>query len=213
MASVISSSPRGRRGDRANSLVDRAVEQVHADERKIAGRIGRLLDETHDVPGLVEFGDAEAVRIGNLLQQDLRGRRLVADACSLERVDERTEILLEQVVAEVHHEVVVAEELAGDEHAVGKAERRVLRDECEPCTEAGAVAERRHHLGAGVADDHSDLGDAGGDHRLDPVEQDRLVGDRHQLLGAGVGDRAQPGTGSAGENESLHDSRIVWRAG
>ena len=59
---------------------------------------------------------------------------------------------------------------------------------------------RRHHLGAGVADDHADLGDAGGDHRLDPVEQDRLVGDRHQLLGAGVGDRAQPGAGSAGED-------------
>ena len=46
----------------------------------------------------------------------------------LEGVDEGAEVLLEQVVAEVHHEVVVAEEVPGDEHAVGEAERRVLGD-------------------------------------------------------------------------------------
>ena len=57
----------------------------------------------------------------------------------------------------------------------------------------------------GVADDDADLGDAGRDHGLDPVEQDRLVGDRHQLLGAGVGDRPQAGAGTAGEDQSLHD--------
>ena len=111
-----------RRSDRTNSFVDGAIEQVHADQGKIAGRIGRLLDETNNVPGLVEFGDAEAMRIGNLLQQDLHGRRLVADARSFECVDEGTEILLEQVVTEIHHEVVVAEKLAGDEHAMGKTE-------------------------------------------------------------------------------------------
>ena len=76
------------------------------------GRVGGLLDEADDVAGVVELGDAEAVRVGNLLQQDLRGRRLGAGAARFERVDERAEILLEQVVAEVHHEVVVAEEVA-----------------------------------------------------------------------------------------------------
>ncbi len=45
-----------------------------------------------------------------------------------ERVDERGEVLLEQVVAEVHHEVLVAEELPGDQHAVGQPERLVLGD-------------------------------------------------------------------------------------
>ena len=128
MASVISSSPRGDGSIAANGVVDRAVEQVHADEREVARRVGRLLDEPDDVAVGVELGDAEAVRVGHLLEQDLRRRRLGAGAGRLERVHERAEVLLEQVVAEVHHEVVVAEEVGGDQHAVGEAERRVLRD-------------------------------------------------------------------------------------
>ncbi|MEZ5295429.1 MAG: hypothetical protein R2697_03890 [Ilumatobacteraceae bacterium] len=51
-----------------------------------------------------------------------------AAACLLERFDERGQVLLEQVVAEVHHEVVVAEEVAGDQDAVGQPERCVLWD-------------------------------------------------------------------------------------
>ena len=79
------------------------------------------------MPSVVEAGDAEAVRVGHLLQQDLRRRRVGSPSrAASKRVDEGAEVLLEQVVAEVHHEVVVAEEVAGDEHAVGQAERRVL---------------------------------------------------------------------------------------
>src|SRR4051794_37846825 len=126
-------------------------------------------------------------------------------------MDERGEILLEQVVAEVHHEVVVAEELIGDEDAVGEPEGRVLRDECERRAEALTLAQRGDDLCLGITDDHADLGDAGRDHRFDPVEQDRLVGHRNELLRTGVRDRAQPGAGTPGENESLHVSRIVWR--
>ena len=63
MASVISSSPRGRRGDGPHGLVDRAVEQVDADEREVRRRVGGLLDEAHDVAVVVELGDAEAVRV------------------------------------------------------------------------------------------------------------------------------------------------------
>ena len=51
--------------------------------------------------------------------------------------------------------------------------------------------------------------DAGGDERLDAVEQDRLVGDRHQLLGAGVGERPQPRALAAAENQSLHRNAAV----
>ena len=47
---------------------------------------------------------------------------------SSKRSTKRAQVLLEQVVAEVHDEVVVAQELAGDEHAMGQAERRVLAD-------------------------------------------------------------------------------------
>ena len=125
------------------------------------------------------------------------------------------QVLLEQVVAEVHHEVVVAEELAGDEHAVGQAERRVLGDvgDLQPRTRApsptAAITSSR-----GVADDDADLDDPGLGHGLEAVEQDRLVGHRHQLLGAGVGDRPQAGAGAAGEDQGLHvtlPSRSVGR--
>jgi len=63
---------------------------------------------------------------------------------------------------------------------------------------------RRHDLRARVADDDADLVDAGLGHLLDPVEQDRLVRHRDQLLGAGVRDRAEPGAGAAREDEALH---------
>jgi hypothetical protein len=79
------------------------------------------------LPSGSQLGHAEALRVGHLLEQDLRRGRLgVGAAGLLERVDERPEVLLQQVVAEVHHEVVVAEEVLGDEHAVGQPERCVL---------------------------------------------------------------------------------------
>ena len=51
--------------------------------------------------------------------------------------------------------------------------------------------------------------DAGVDQRLDPVEEHGFVGDRHQLLRRGVGDRAQPRAGAAGEDQSLQV--LHWR--
>ena len=133
-----------RRLDRPHRLVDRRVEQVDADEGEVRRRVGRLLDERDDVAVGVERGDAEAVRVGHLLEQDLGRRRVGRRPGRLEGADERGEVLLEQVVAEVHHEVVVAEEVAGDQHAVGQAERRVLGDVGDRGAEAAAVAERRH---------------------------------------------------------------------
>ena len=136
IASVISSSPARRRLDRAHRVVDRAVEQVDADEREVGRRIGRLLDQAHDLAVGVDLGHAELARVVDVGEQDLRGGRPPAlaqlgrarRAAASNAVDELAEALLEHVVAEVHDEVVVAEEVAGDEHAVRQAERRVLRD-------------------------------------------------------------------------------------
>ena len=50
-----------------------------------------------------------------------------------------------------------------------------------------AVADGRADLGAGVADDDAEVVDAGGGHLLDSVEEDRLVGDGNELLGARCG--------------------------
>jgi len=147
------------------------------------------------------------VRVAHLLEQDLRRRRPVPRSRFGERGDERLEILFQQVVTEVHHEVVVAEELPGDQHAVRQPERLVLGNERDLRTELGSIPQIGHHLVAGVADDHTEFGDAGGDHRTDAVVQDRRVGHRDQLLGPGVSDRPQPRAGTAGENERLHDRR------
>ena len=123
-----------RRLDRGDGLVDGRVEQVDADEREVRRRVGGLLDQAHHLAGVVDLGDAELARVVDVGEQDLgRGRvRLVGAALVLEPVDELGEALLEHVVAEVHDEVVVAEEVAGDEHAVGEPERRVLGDVGDP---------------------------------------------------------------------------------
>ena len=49
------------------------AEHVDADEREVADRLLRLLDEPHDL-AVVELGDAEHLRIRHPRQQDLRGR-------------------------------------------------------------------------------------------------------------------------------------------
>ncbi len=123
---MISSSPAVRRLDRGHRLVDGRVEQVDADEREIRRRVVGLLDEVEHLAGLVDRGDTELAGVVDVGEQDLRrrrGRRPPALRAPSNSLDELGEALLEHVVAEVHHEVVVTEEVAGDQHAVGEAER------------------------------------------------------------------------------------------
>ena len=117
---------------------------------------------------------------------------------------ERRDALLEEVVAQVHDERLVAEERLADEHRVREAQRRLLRQVRDAEAEPAAVADRGLDLGARLADDDADLGDAGGAHGLEAVEQHRLVGHGHELLGGGVRDGAQARAGAAAEDESLH---------
>ena len=129
-----------------------------------------------------QLGDAEHLRIGHARQQDLR-RRLLAR----ELLDEVGDALVEQVVAEVHHERIAADEGLADLHRVRQAERRVLLDVVDADAPPRAVADRGSDLRLGVADDDADLADAGGGDRLDAVEEHRLVRHRDELLGARVG--------------------------
>ena len=143
-----------------------------------------------------------------MLQQDQGIGRVGAKA-----LDERHDAVLEQVVAEIHDEGLVAQVLLGDQHRVGQAERRRLADVGHAQAKARAVADSGLHFGVGVADDDADLVDAGLVHRLETVEEDGLVGDRHELLGRGVGDRPQPGAGATTEDEPSHATPPVGRAG
>ena len=105
----------------------------------------------------------------------------------------------------------VFEEVAGYENAVCEPERLLLRDVGDLDAESAPVAQRLPDLGGRTvyADDDPDLLDPSGGHLLDHVEEDRFVGDRHELLGARVGDRPEPGAGTAGEDQAFHRTVIL----
>ena len=187
--------------DRLDAREDGRGEEVDAHEGEVAARLGGLLDEPRD-PAAVELGDAVLAGALDLLQQDegvgLAGR---------EAAHERRDALLEEVVAEIHDERLVAQVVLGDEHGVRQAEGRGLRDVGDAQAEAGPVTDGRLDLGTGVADDDPHVLDAGGPQRLEAVEQDGLVGDRDELLRGGVGDGAQACTRAAAQDEAFHRVR------
>src|SRR5206468_578965 len=81
----------------------------------------------------------------------------------------------------------------------------------DACAELRAVAGGGADLVARLGgDDDADLVDAGGGDRLDAVEQHRLVGDRHELLGARVRDRAQPRAAATRQDQAFHVASFLW---
>ena len=123
---------------------------------------------------------------------------------ALELLDELGDAVLDEVVAQVHDEGVTGHELLGDLDGVREAKRGLLRDVGDRDAPALAIAERRHDLFSGIADDDADVGDAGSLDRLYRVEQDRLVGHRHELLGTGERYRAQTGAFAPCKNQGFH---------
>ncbi len=109
--------------------------------------------------------------------------------------------LAQQVVAEVHDEVVVAQEVAGDEHAVGKPERRLLLDIGDRQPPLRTVADGSADLCRRFPHDDAHLFDARVGHGLEAVEEDRFARDRDQLLGRGVGDGPQARPRATGEDQ------------
>jgi len=185
--------------DRLHALEDGRREEIHADKGEVAARLRRLLDQPRHAAVAVQLGDAVALRVGHLLQQDQSVRTV-----GVEGLDEGRDALLQQVVAQVHDERVVAEVGLADEDRVGEAERRLLGQVRDHETEPAAVADRRLDLRPGVADDDADLDDAGGAHGIECVEEHRLVGHRDQLLGGGMRDGPQPRPGPAAEDQAFH---------
>ena len=117
----------------------------------------------------------------------------------------------DEVVAEVHDEVVVAEEVpAMSTRARGRAGRpgdvrhRDPHALPSPTAAADLVAVSPTMMPMSV----TRVAD-----RLEAVEQHGLVGDRYELLRGRVRDRAQAGAGAAGEDECLHaliEDRDGW---
>ena len=114
-------------------------------------------------------------------------RICAAGALAHELLDELGDAFVEQVVAEVHHERFVSDERLADEDGVRESSRRILLDVGDRARPRRSVTHRRTDLRLRVADDDADVADACGDDGLDAIEQHGLVGDRHELLRARVG--------------------------
>ena len=54
-------------------------------------------------------------------------------------MDESTQILFQEIVPEIHHEIIIAEKIRGDENTVSEAEWFVLRNESESGPELRAI--------------------------------------------------------------------------
>jgi hypothetical protein len=127
-------------------------------------------------------------------------RRLLA----IEFVDEPIDPLVEEVVAEVHHERVVPDERFTDQHCVRQPTRRVLLDVSNANTPRRSVANRRANLRLRIADDDADVPNACRGERFDAVEEDRLVRDGDELLGARVGQRSEACSATAAQDQTFH---------
>ena len=86
-----------------------------------------------------------------------------------------------------------------------------LRDVRDLDAEAGTVADRVADLVVALGHHHAELFDPCAGKLLDDVEDDGLVRDRHELLGARMRDRAQASAGTAGENQTFHPGALCIR--
>ncbi len=135
---MISSSPRadGKTARTASRM--RGPNRYTPTRAKVGRRIGGLLDQPDNATFAVELRHAEARRVGHLGKEDRRRDLRLAGG---ESIDQRADVALEKVVDEVHHEVVVAHEVPGDEHRMRKAERRLLSEVGGPHPEGVSVSD------------------------------------------------------------------------
>src|SRR4030095_12272235 len=102
--------------------------------RMAAQWLRRVLHETHDL-AVTQFGDTEHLRVWHAREQNLRGWRIAGEV-----LDELRDAFVEQVVAEIHHERIAADEALADLHRVRQASRSVLLDVHDPYTPRRSVA-------------------------------------------------------------------------
>ena len=110
-----------RRLDRFRGVEDVLVEHIHADECQVGFRLRRLFGQPHHATVVGKLRHAELRWVGHLRQQDL--------AVAVERavfLDQRSDAVLQEVVAEVHDEWRVAKEGLGGQYRVRQTARCVL---------------------------------------------------------------------------------------
>ncbi len=229
------------RGGLLEQIEDLGHEQVAADDRQvgIGGTGRRLLHHPMDLVGPLVLGgraldDTVLVGLvhGHLLDGDDGLTHLVVQVDHLLAAGD---LAHHQVVAEEHHEGLVADHVAGHPDGVAEAERLFLahRDNVDEVGDVVqllaqlfflAVLEHRVELevvvemvldgGLAGAGDQDDLLDARGHRLLDDVLDGGPVDDGEHLLGDGLGGRqeprAQPGHRNDGLSDRFHGVFSVW---
>ena len=125
----------------------------------------------------------------------------------LEFADVRAQIGVNQVVAQVHDEIIVADIGFGDFHGVGEACGGILQDK----TQLGIrlfsrpLAQRDFNALARLgADDDVEISHAALVEAVHGVMQDGFVGHGNQLLGHRVGEGTQAGALATGKNQRFY---------
>jgi hypothetical protein len=176
-------------------------QEVHADRDEVALGPSRLLFETDYVALRVQLRDAEALGIGDLVQEGAGAARAGLELAGRVR-QRRTE---QDVVPEDAAESVVADEVAGQADGVGDALRPALIAVREIQPEVLAVRQQLHDVtDALAADDDHDFADAHAGQRRDRVVDHRPVVDRQQMLVGDDGQREEAGGRAARQHEAFH---------
>jgi hypothetical protein len=194
-----------------------------------------LLDDVEDLHQVV----GDALGLGAAVAPDLLGldllegeHRAAVLRVDLDHVAEQRVALRHELVAEQHHERVVADVLLGDRYGVSQAQGLALAHVVD-VRQLGEV----HHLGPLVvlarlvqvvlelelpvevvldgalraAGDDQDVVDAGGHGFLDHVLDGRLVHDGQHLLGLRLRGRQEAGAEASGRDHGLADGG-TWSA-
>src|SRR5579862_6242545 len=89
---------------------------------------------------------------------------------------------LNEIVAQIHDEVAVAQEVTSGRNGVGESERRRLRDVGDINPPSRTVTHRSFDRRSRVAGDYSEILNSGFGDGLDPVFDHWLVCDWNELL-------------------------------
>ena len=111
----------------------------------------------------------------------------------------------------VAHDEALVEPLGGEADRAGGTERVVLHRVAQHEVAEAALGEVRLERVGQVAERQHDLVDAVARQPRELALEERLVGDRQQRLGRGVGERAQPRALAADEDDRLHGVRARSR--
>jgi hypothetical protein len=140
--------------------------------------------QADNLAGLVWFGYTELTQVGHPPEHYLYVRPR-----DPELLGQSAYATNDEIVAEVHDEVVVTQELNGDEQCVREPQRRLLPEVGDLKPERRAVSHRIDGRGRGISNHRANLGDAGVPDSFETVEQDGLVPHWEQLLRRRIRDR------------------------